>query len=316
MQGKTYDLPSALYSVVDRFYLKTRTKYAEEGYTIAKLDANVEKIERQNKRVLIAVRFSNNGRYPIVLPRPDRWDARTGDRLEIAAQNVSTKETWNVGLAELSLVGAADDSTASIVILPRESVSVAYLTTPTTKLPAGIYKVDLLVAISASAPDVAPSLGWVDFHSDYKNPTSVTFDSDYPSTPEEWKDYESRKAKEVPPVAPGAAIVEPGAYRETSAWESGAFLVALKQGTVAPAANIKFARWQWTADPTLPVKANPGEACPREGRWLLCSERLYYPDVEARAYSQHERRMRVGEPFPAISVTGVSDDKLYWAWQG
>jgi hypothetical protein len=70
------------------------------------------------------------------------------------------------------------------------------------------------------------------------------------------------------------------------------------------------------ADPARAVTAKAGERCPRDGRYVACSERRFYPDVAEHAYAEHARTFREGETLPAVPVKNVDADKLYWAWQG
>jgi hypothetical protein len=317
LEGKTYELPNSLFLTVENFYRKMRSKYAQEGYPIVKLDARVERLERKNNQLLVAVKFINSARFPVEIPRPDRWDARTGDRLDIVGTNTSTKVRWTVGLVDLALVSKFDTSKDAVIVPSGGSVVFEYLASPDRKLTAGAYNFNLTIFTSVYAENIAPSLANVDFHSDYENPTKITLDRDYPSTPEEWKDYESRKAKTVSPVPPGASITESGYYRAASGFGTSALLKSLKADEQAPdaPADIQFAKWHWVADLARAVTCAPGEACPRDGRWLLSSRGRYYGNPD-QTYPQHERHMRAGEVSPLVSVAHVNDRDLYWTWQG
>lgn len=312
------DLPLGLATSLQNFYLKTMDNYPAQGRAVARLDVGVESVVRQRDKFLVSIKFSNAGDYPMITTSPDRWSGRWGESLLwINGATTDGKSKWDADLSGLALVNGSDFSGDTLTILPRSSVTFKFLTVPRTKVKAGTYKVNARVFMSVGADDgPVATMGKVDFHSDYKNPTKVTIDRDYPSTPEEWKDYETRKAKEVAPVAPGASITEPGFYRAVSAWESSPFVTELKAGVTAPTTDIKFASWNWAADPARGVRCDAGQACPRDGRWVMRSVDYGHRDTRYETYAQHERRYRTGESMPAIAVSGVPDSKLFWAWLG
>ncbi|KAK42974.1 hypothetical protein BG58_37135 [Caballeronia jiangsuensis] len=170
--------------------------------------------------------------------------------------------------------------------------------------------------MDASAPDVAPSLGYVDFHSDYKSPYRIPFDHDFPSTPEEWKDFETRKAKEVSFLTPGATVAESGYYRAASiAGTRDQFVRKFEQGTAAPDLDFqRWDRWEWEADLARATVCKPGDTCPREGRWILRAKDYSYGSKGDLTYPQYQQRFRMGEPVPARDLANVDASRLFWEW--
>lgn len=325
--GKTYQLPADLFSEVDRFYLKIRDGYLKDAYSTVRLDAQVAKVERQKNGFVIAVQFSNKGKYPIEFPRPDYLNSLQGDRLEVQGSSKNQEVLWKINLAGVPLANEADVAGKAITtadgkqvryvaLAPYSSIVFKFHVLPRMKIPHGAYSFILFAALDASAPDVAPSLGFVNFHSDYNDPHSVTIDRDYPSTPQEWKDFETRKAKEVSFLMPGATVAESGYYRAASiAGPRDQFVKKFEQGTAAPDLDFqRWDRWEWEADLARATICKPGDACPREGLWILRAKDYSYGSKGDITYPEYQQRFRMGEQIPARDLANVDASRLFWEW--
>lgn len=188
---------------------------------------------------------------------------------------------------------------------------------------------------------IESSLLRVDFHSDYKKPTRITFDRDYPSTPQEreqWEAYQRTRLSYFP-VKPGETFAEDGLYRAVrtnSSVHRSLQLVPFKAGAVATVDSVKMlmeggngisldgpVRWQWEGSGPTPIKqysfdtieetrqfCEPGAPCPRSGRWL--------PRVREGWNSTHYDltgivTLRRGDTTPAVKRAGDDAD---WEWIG
>jgi len=317
-QGRIDELPRELCFLMDSFYLRTRDSYARDGRAIAKLDVSVESIVRQRDGFQISVKFINSGDYPMITLPPDHWSGVWGeDLIWIHGQSADGKHKWNVDLSALPLINKADFPGDTVTIPPRSSVTYKFLTLPDEKLIAGIYSFEAQVFMSVGAEDgPVASMGKVDFHSDRTKPTRVTFDRDYPSTPQEWKDFEARKAKEVSFLMPGATVAESGYYRAASiAGTRDQFVRKFEQGTAAPDLDFqRWDRWEWEADLARATVCKPGETCPREGRWILRAKDYSYGSKGDLTYPQHQQLFRMGEQSRSIDVANVDGSRLFWEW--
>ncbi|CAB3771507.1 hypothetical protein LMG29542_06622 [Paraburkholderia humisilvae] len=215
---------------------------------------------------------------------------------------------------------------------------------PDAKVPRGTYRLNVFVVTNARAPDVIPSLGYVDFHSDRSKPATVTFDHDYPSTPGERENYEAQKreAMSSQPVYPGEQFAETGRYRLVpNAVQRSRFLQRFSAGELAlgmadlakfvGTANIEDERgqkirvidegygWVWEAD-SLPdvfapdIRCDPGEPCPRSGCWFARVKSnitffTYDDSLDEVIQCRAGQIMPTSRKFPAC-------DRLRWEWIG
>ncbi|BAO86028.1 hypothetical protein [Caballeronia cordobensis] len=314
-RGRLDELPDDLSASLDQFYLKSHRTYMFDGRAIAKLDVKVESVVREKGKFLISIRFTNGGDFPMTTISPNHWSGIWGDSLLwVRGKSLDGSNQSNFDLSGLPLVNMEEFSGETVTIPQRNSVTYKFLVMPSDKVKAGTYSFNALVFMDVGGEGPVASMGKVDFHSDYKNPTKVTIDRDYPSTPEEWKDYEARKAKEVAPVTPGAAIIEPGFYRAASFQGRAPFVKELKAGPDSPRFEDSYVKWYWEADTARDVTCQPGEACPREGRWVLRSKDFSFGGKGDRTHPQHERLTRAGESRPVVAVSDVDSKNLYWAW--
>jgi hypothetical protein len=324
--GSTSDLPKVTFNLLHDYMRKVTESYLDEARNVVKLEARVSDVKRQSNQFLITLEFVNKGDFPIVFPRPDYLTPFQGDQLTVEGVDQDKTINWKINLAGARLANEMDvpvltsktatgEDIKDIQVMPRSSTKLAFVVIPDIKIPQGQYTFNVVVFMSASAPDVAPSLGYIDFHSDYRNPAKITFDRDYPSTPEEWKDYESRKAKEISALRPGATIAEDGYYRATGYLGArNAYVQAFKADSTAPALDKDLDVWKWEADLARSTRCEMGQACPREGDWILRSKGAYRePD---QTHAQYRRMTRTGDVLPAVTVSGISDTALYWEWLG
>lgn len=315
----------------------------QDGRKIVKLDVSLISIERSKDGFLVSVKFDNTGDYPIRFKTPDKWDGRIGkDSLGVSSSRPGVNDSeFGFGLAGQVLENPEQFPDGEVNLAPRSSVTFRMKTTSVDKFSAGDYKFDAGVFMNIEVTGVQSSLVRVDFHSDYKNPTRVTFDRDYPSTPQEreqWEAYQRTRLSYFP-VKPGETFAENGLYRavRTSGDSRSLQLVPFKAGDVATKDNVRMlmasasgtelngpVQWLWEGSAPAPVKqysfditegtehfCKAEAVCPRSGRWLarihtgnFSVARLYRYDLAGIVTLRH------GESMPA------RDDGADWEWLG
>gem|GEM_PF-3161484 len=324
-QGKTYELSRKLALLIDDFYERAEKTYLKDGRIISKIDATVEKLTREGNSFSVSVKFINNGLFPIKVDSPAQWN-KNFYHLNISAKRLSSDDIWAMDLTGLIPSNAGklawqertspDGDVIKYMTIPsRSSMTLDFIVTPNKKITKGTY--DLSASINMYANVVgSANMGRVNFHSDWSNPTRTTFDRDYPSTPQEWKDFEARKAKEVSFLMPGATVAESGYYRAASiAGTRDQFVRKFEQGTAAPDLDFqRWDRWEWEADLARATVCKPGETCPREGRWILRAKDYSYGSKGDLTYPQHQQLFRMGEQSRSIDVANVDGSRLFWEW--
>jgi hypothetical protein len=253
---------------------------------------------------------------------------------------------FGLGLVGQTLVDPAQFPDGEVNLAPHSAVDLKVKTNNIDKFSAGSYDLYTGAFMSMEVTGIQSSLLYVDFHSDYKNPTRVTFDRDYPSTPEEREQWEAMHRQDMSwrPVKPGEAFAEDGLYRAV-ALISGIRYRSLqvkpfKAGDVATTENVKMpmdngnginingpVQWEWQATAPTPVKqwsfdmiddtrqfCAAGSTCPRSGRWVprinAGSDSLY---PEYRHELSSLVTLRRGQPMPLIKGAGERAD---WEWVG
>ncbi len=282
-QGRLNELPRELAFTIDSYRRMTLKIYADNGRAIVKLDMVVADVQRERDKFSIAVKFFNSGRYPIMMHTPDRWSRQRRDSLSILGKNADDASEWNIDLAGLPLVNKGEFPDDIVTVAAGASVTFRFLTVPDEKVKRGKYYVNALAVTGIGGDGVVSSIGRVSFHSDNRKPAIVTFDRDYPSTSQEWEDYESRQRDKLSgnPVKPGAVFAEAGHYRLVSKrGQRSLFVIGFAEGAIAPEPTNRVdergesfygeVNWQWEADRARETTCGPGEPCPREGRWLAC----------------------------------------------
>ncbi len=322
-----------------------RNAGVQGGKKIVKLDLSLISIERVEHGFLVAVRFSNTGDYPIKFKTPDKWDDRIGkDSLGVSSSRPGTKDSeFGFGLAGQLLQNSDQFPDGKVNLAPHSSVVLKVKTSSADKFSAGDYKFDAGAFMDIEVTGIQTSLVRVDFQSDSKNPTRVTFDRDYPSTPQEREQWEAFQRTRLSyfPVKPGATFAEDGLYRavRTSGGFRGLNLKAFKTGDVATTENVRMpmesavdtqidgpVQWIWEASAPTPVKqwsldvidgtqhfSKPGAQCPRSGRWVARINTS--SDYGAPVYRYDLSRvvtLRRGQQMPPAQRQGDAD----WEWVG
>nr|WP_223965396.1 hypothetical protein [Burkholderia diffusa] len=312
------------------------------GRKIVKLDISLDSIERINDGFNVTLRFTNSGDHPIKFKTPDKWETRMGRGMDILAVTDSKgRMSPKIGfaLAGQPLANPDQFPDGKVSLAPHSAVVVKIKTTHVLKFTAGTYDLNAGAFMNIEVTGIQSSLVRVDFHSDYKNPTRITFDRDYPSTPQEreqWEAYQRTRLSDFP-VKPGGTFAEDGLYRavrtNASTYRS-LQLVPFKAGAIATTDNVKMlleggdglsfdgpVQWLWQASAPTPVKEHsfdiiedtrqfcaPGSTCPRSGRWL--------PRIREGLGNSHRYDLagivtvRHGQSMPA------RNDGAEWEWLG
>ncbi|WP_154677956.1 hypothetical protein [Paraburkholderia nodosa] len=309
----------------------------QDGRKLVKLDLSLVSIDREKDGFLVSVRFSNSGEYPIKFKTPDRWDTRMGqDSLGVSDTKSGMSAKFGLGLAGQTLVDSAQFPDGEVNLAPHSVVVLKVKTNQVDKFSAGTYDLYAGAFMRMEAIGIRSSLLYVDFHSDYKNPTRITFDRDYPSTPQEREQWEAMHKAEMSwqPVKPGQTFSEDGLYRavRTDNGHRGLLLKPFKAGEVATTGRVTMpmqelpdvnidgpVQWLWAGSAPTPVKpwspdliegtehtCDPGAACPRSGRWLARTatrDWQYSYDLARIATRSRGERMPV-------------DEGTTWEWLG
>ncbi|WP_157662233.1 hypothetical protein [Burkholderia ubonensis] len=320
----------------------------ENGRAIVKLDASVQSIVRSEKGIFVTVRFSNNGQYPISFDIPEKW--RGGRNREILGVNGSlvTSDDVTIGfaLAGRPMLNKGNFPDENVAIAPFSVVDLTMKGDSDDKFPAGVYEVNAVVHANIKIDGIPNNLNYVNFHSDYKNPARVTFDRDYPSTPQEREQWESthRASMSYNPVKPGETFVEDGLYRAVRLNSGGRYrslqVMSFKAGDVATTDSVKMpmesgdglhlngpVQWIWEGSAPIPTKlfssdyvegteqfCMSGATCPRGGRWMArVRVNAGYSTPEYRYDLSRIVTMRRGQPMPSIPNDAGNAE---WEWVG
>ncbi|MFT4503283.1 hypothetical protein [Caballeronia sp. 15711] len=318
-----------------------------DGRQIVKLDVSLVSIDRAKDGFLVSVRFTNGGDYPIRFKTPDKWDARMGkDSLGVSDTKSGFSAKFGLGLAGQTLADPAQFPDGEVNLAPHSAVVLKMKTNNIDKFSAGSYDLYAGAFMSMEVTGIQSSLLYVDFHSDYKNPTRITFDRDYPSTPEEREQWEAMRRAEMSfqPVKPSETFAEDGLYRAVTLLHGVRYrslqVKPFKAGDVATTENVKMpmengngininrpVQWEWEATAPTPVKqysfdiiddtrqfCAPGSTCPRSGRWIArmnAASNSLYPEYRHDLTSLVT--LRRGQPMPSIRDAGNRGD---WEWVG
>ncbi|SAL56243.1 hypothetical protein AWB64_06213 [Caballeronia sordidicola] len=169
-------------------------------------------------------------------------------------------------------------------------------------------------------------MGKVDFRSDRSKPTRATFERDYPSTSQEWNEYEARHRQDMSsfPVKPGETFAEDGFYRYVIHSQRSRFVFSGRKGEVARSyTNIVNEKgepmdgsphWIWEADRAVEDHCSVNDPCPRDGRWTWASN-YSFRDYMGNNNRFFERRFVAGELMPELELNGTLSHYL-WTWIG
>jgi hypothetical protein len=322
-----------------------RNAGVQDGRKLVKLDISLFSIERATDGFLVSVRFINSGDYPIRFKTPDKWDTKVGRRMDmlgVSGSRAGSREPeFGLGLAGQPLVDPKQFPDDQVNLAPHSSVVLKVKAGSIDKFSAGDYSLDVGVFMNMEVTGIQSSLVRVDFQSDSKNPTHVTFDRDYPSTPQErerWEAYQRTRLSYFP-VNPGETFAEDGLYRavRTGGDSRSLQLVPFKAGDVATRDNVKMlmasasgtefdgpVQWIWEGSAPTPVRqwsfdmtegtehfCKPRTVCPRSGRWLA---RVYSRSLSTGESYRYDLAgivtRRRGESMPAAA------EGTEWEWLG
>ncbi|MDR5763886.1 MULTISPECIES: hypothetical protein [unclassified Caballeronia] len=315
--GRTEQLTDELSQRLHSFSARMQQNFDRDSRALVKLDARVEGIEKKDNGLLVSVTFINSGQFPLKMKTPDQWDPSGGwsTQLTVGGSDIEKNHGWSVDLVGVPIINKAEYPEEFVTIAAPGRASFKFLVVPTQKINRGIYLMNLMVGTSITADEAIARRGKVLFHSDYKNPYRITFDRDYPSTPEEWKAFEARKAKQVSALPSGAMVADSGYYRMVSVFgPRSQFVTKLEAGKAAPKLDVNtWDKWEWEADLARATMCKPADACTRDGTWVL-RRMEYVPKPTDETIASYTRRVRMGEAFPTPNVAETS--KLYWEWLG
>lgn len=322
----------------------------QDGKKLVKLDLSLVSIDRENDGFMVSFRFSNSGDHPIKFKTPDRWVTSMGRYMDILAVNGyrvgspgNDEDELALALGGKVLVDPKQFPDGEINLAPHSFTLLKMKTSAIDKFQAGTYDLNMSAFMNIKVVGIESSLLRVDFHSDFKNPTRITFDRDYPSTPEERELWEADHKKRMSsrPVKPGEAFAEDGLYRAVSLNYSTNRSVQLKQfkaGDVAMTDKVSLLLddghsfevpvwWEWEATAPTPVKqwsrdmiadtvqfCEPDTECPRSGRWIKrIRSRNGYGQNPARYDLASLVTLRRGQRMPP-----ARDDMNWvdWEWVG
>ncbi|NDV76869.1 hypothetical protein GFJ35_33210 [Burkholderia cenocepacia] len=316
----------------------------QSGRRIVKLDVSLVSIDRAADGFLVSLKFDNSGSYPIQFETPDRWEGKMGKYMDILAVTDSQgRASPKIGfaLAGEPLADPTQFAGGKVIIEPHSAVVVKMKTSKVIRFTAGTYDLYAGAFMNIKVVGIESSLLRVDFHSDYTKPTRITFDRDYPSTPQEreqWEAYQRTRLSYFP-VKPGQTFKEDGLYRAIrtdSTAHRSLQLVPFKAGDVATTERVKMlmeggdgisldgpVEWLWGGSAPTPVKtysfdtieetrqfSPSGVPCPRSGRWL---PRVREGWNSTRYDPTGIVTLRYGQTMPALKATGDDTD---WEWIG
>ncbi|CAB3763600.1 hypothetical protein LMG29739_04138 [Paraburkholderia solisilvae] len=336
-RGRLNELPRNLAFLLDDYRRKSLKDYANRGPAIVKLDVAALDVQREADKLAVSVKFINSGRYPIMMGSPDSWSSQWQDRLRVEGKNTDDATRWSVELAGLPLANKDEFPDENIVVAAGTSVTFRFLAVPDMKIKRGTYRMNALAVTGISGDGVVSTMGRVNFHSDHSKPATVTFDHDYPSTPEERENFEAQKreAMSSQPFYPGSTFIEEGYYRAVSdSGQRSRFVNRFYRNDPVPEVKNmvdghgqplhgKHLGWTWEAEPPADVYAfetqcKPGKVCPRTGHWFARIEwdmTTYPPEYDDSL--GEIIHCRQGQPMPASrKASGQVRDDVRWEWIG
>jgi hypothetical protein len=313
------------------------------GQKIIKLDFTTTSIERKSTHYVVSIRFINSGDRWIKFKTPDQWPGNTlGGGLAVAPFSelgkMQPRDDWGINLAGKNLINKDEFKDGIVFIKPGESRILKFEAESDNKIVKGTYYISGVAYMNIEYE----GYGWgLSTHVDFCPIKShITFDQDYPSTPQEFEQWEAthRATLSSQPVRPGDTFAEDGLYRAVRTGYNtyrSLQLRPFKAGDVAPTNDVKMlasadgveldgpVQWLWEGSAPTPIRpyssdlidatrqfCKPGAACPRSGRWL--------PRLRKGWDSLHYNptgivTIRRGQTMPAVKGTGDDAD---WEWVG
>ena len=340
-QGDLNRLPQDLSARALRFEERILKNYKNDARPLVKFDVAVNNVQRQGHRFLVSVNFINRGQYAVSLQSHDQWRQGFPYRLSVGGTRTEGESKWSAELAGLPVENKAEFSIEKIEVMgridtylsipPGQSITLKFLAVPTGKVPRGTYQFGALVDAALDSELPYPSIGRVTFISDRNKPALITFDHDYPSTQEEWKDYEARQRTKMSsyPVAPGQTFAEAGYYRLVAAsGQRSRFVFEFHDGAIAPDYKNEVdesgtplrgpLHWLWEADQSRKTYVSQNKPCPREGRWIACEWQMGKTGADRyKLFPQYARTFNTGDMLPVIhGYGGTVYHYAAWQWLG
>jgi hypothetical protein len=324
--------------------LKLSEQARTDGRKLIKLDFTTESIEHKSGSYIVSVRFINSGSRWIKFKTPDQWpgDSRNGG-LAVAPVSklgkIQPRDDWGFNLAGKRIFNKSEFADGEIFLNPGESRVLKLAAIPDNKIQKGVYDLSGVVYMDIEYE----GYGWgLSSHVDFCPIKSrITFDHDYPSTPEEREQWEATHRADMSsqPVNPGETFAEDGLYRavRTGGDSRSLQLVPFKAGDVATRDNVKMlmasasgtefdgpVQWIWEGSAPTPVRqwsfdmtegtehfCKPRTVCPRSGRWLA---RVYSRSLSTGESYRYDLAgivtRRRGESMPAAA------EGTEWEWLG
>ncbi|WP_233172164.1 hypothetical protein, partial [Dyella sp. ASV21] len=311
------------------------------GRKLVKLDVAVVNVQPQPHNFLVTVRFINSGERTIRFKDPGLWSGDLFDEtLKVGApfrgDSGGSKpfllRSWGFDLAGASRIPVVTKTDAEIALAPQESRDLRFLASPVRKAYPGSYRFRVTVYMNIDVDGPEWTIGrHVTFSSDGDNDANIALDRGYPSSPEEWEEYETQQRMRMSkwPLQVGERTELDGYYRpyDTRARSDvqGRFVVRLERGQVAPdpAGQLDVSgrplgpgsyKWLWQADIDSVMEASSRMPCPKSGRWLAKlpegSARVgYSPNAETIVTCQR------GELLPAVGYANPHEEaRVRWVW--
>ncbi|MEX3939003.1 hypothetical protein AB4Y44_05505 [Paraburkholderia sp. BR10937] len=312
--GKVVNRSGSIRTIPERFnreIFDTPFRLSErawvEGRKLIKLDFSTCKVEHGKDGYIVSVCFVNSGNGWIKFKTPDQWggtsiDGRLGSgaiaKFNKNGMRDEAKQSWGFALGGQKLINRDEFQDGVVLLSPGDSKVLTFQTKPDYRASKGEFEFSGIAFMRIAFEGD----GWglssqVDFRA---VKTRITFDRDYPATPQEREQWEAKHREDMSwqPVKPGETFAEDGLYRAVQ--KSGGMpihslqLRPFKSGDVAPTESVKMftesasgaelnkpVQWLWAGSAPTPVKpwspdliagtehsCDPGAACPRSGRWL------------------------------------------------
>ncbi len=348
--GSTRLIPERLNRAIFDVPFNLAERAWNEGSRIIKLDFETVAVEREGNNYVVVVQFINSGSRWIKFKTPDQWEGTiAGGRLGVGATDVFDRNggkkevngSWAFGLGGKKLINRNEFADGLVFLGAGERKILKFEVNPGKKAFKGSYELSGIAFMKIEYE----GYGWglatnVDFR---PIRTRITFDHDYPSTPQERERWEKTHRENMSqwPVKPGATFAEDGLYRaiRTNGGYRGLLLKPFKAGDIATTEPVTMpmdshhaddyiegpVQWQWEASAPTPVKqwspdlidgtqhdCEPGAPCPRTGRWVpRVMSGVDYASMEYEYRPAGIVTRRRGDPMPPIRGRHAR-----WEWIG
>jgi hypothetical protein len=336
-------LPIDLWGEANSFFDHVLKTYSRHGQALVRIKSEVDGVTLEKGNFLVSVIFFNAGRYPVSIQTPDEWDKRWFSRLDVTGWSDSGEKKWHADLVGERVVNKQELSTwtmdvpfnrtATFVTVPAGgNVVFKIVAVPDDKTTKWIYKFSALINTQMITGDKSGEeiengrleLGKVNFISSEMR--TFTLDRDWPSTPDEWRDFEARKRAQLSGriVRPGETFAESGYYQLVSdSGQRSQFVTEFRRGRTAEIGADSLddqgkpfsgrTAWRWEADSALGVRCDPNRPCPRDGHWVAVTRDFGWLDKRYTLYADTKRYFSAGEIMPA-KRNAYGDELRYLAW--